>query len=148
VLRVYQADGSIPACSFSSAELAAALKGIDAYGQQYFADFSQAVQSALAARASGACTPGLHLSGSAAPIPPSAFPASVTSATDAGLPLPMLLMAGLGLVMVAAAGLGALTRSFGWEPRWAAAWRHAWAEAAYRFGGGWAELTDWWRTGR
>jgi GH25 family lysozyme M1 (1,4-beta-N-acetylmuramidase) len=50
VLNTYQATGSIPPCRFSSGQLSAALKGIDTYGQQYFADFSDAVQSALAAR--------------------------------------------------------------------------------------------------
>jgi hypothetical protein len=146
VLRVYQATGSIPACKFSSSELTAALKGIDTYGQQYFADFTQAVQSALAQRASGACTPGLatHLSGTASPsrIP---LPASVTSATDANIPAPIIAMAALAAVLAAAFGVGAVARGFGWEPRWAASWRHAWAEATYRLGGGLDAFTDWWR---
>jgi len=33
--------------------LSTALKGIDTYGAQYFADFTDAVQAALAERASG-----------------------------------------------------------------------------------------------
>ncbi len=146
VLRVYQATGSIPACRFSSSELAAALKGIDTYGQQYFADFTEAVQSALAQRASGACTPGLaaHLSGTAASsrIP---LPASVTSATDANVPAPIIAMAALAAVLAAAFGVGVLARGLGWEPRWAAAWRHAWDEASYRVGGGFDAFADWWR---
>ena len=150
VLRAYQAEGSIPPCRFSSAELAAALKGIDTYGQQYFADFTEAVQSALVQRASGACTPGLPAhplaSGTAAPRVP--LPASVTAATDAGVPAPILAMAGLGILLALIAGLGALARSFGWDPQWAAAWRHAWAEASYRVGGGLEEFADWWRSGR
>jgi hypothetical protein len=147
VLHVYQAQGSIPPCQFTSPQLSAALKGVDAYGQQYFADYSNAVQTALAARAAGACSPGHRLS-SAGPLSRSRLPASPTSATDAGLPLPILLMAALALVLFSAAALGALTRSIGWEPPWAAAWRHASAEAAYRVSGGWADLVDWWRFGR
>ena len=58
VLRTYQAHGSIPPCQFTSAQLSAALKGIDTYGAQYFADFTDAVQAALAERASGGCIPG------------------------------------------------------------------------------------------
>ena len=150
VLRVYQAGGSIPPCRFSSSELATALKGIDTYGQQYFADFTQAVQSALAQRASGACTPGqaarLRASGIGAPRTP--LPASVTAATDAGVPVPILAMAALGILLALIAGLGALARSFGWDPQWAAAWRHAWGEASYRVGGGLDEFADWWRSGR
>lgn len=150
VLHVYQSTGSIPPCRFSSAELAAALKGIDTYGQQYFADFTEAVQSALAQRASGACTPGLtlHLRASGTSTPRAPLPASVTAATDAGVPAPILAMAALGILLALLAGLGALARSFGWDPQWAAAWRHAWGEASYRVGGGLDEFADWWRSGR
>src|SRR5579859_224869 len=56
VLSIYEAEGSIPPCQFSSPQLEAALRGEDAYGAQYFADFTDAIQSALAQRASGACT--------------------------------------------------------------------------------------------
>lgn len=150
VLGVYQADGSIPPCRFSSTELAAAMKGVDAYGQQYFADFSDAVQSALTARASGACTPGHHThlatAGTLPAGPP--LPASVTSSTDAGVPAAILLMAAIALVLAAAVAVLALARAFGWDPPWAASWRHAWAETAYRAEGGWAVLVDWWRSRR
>ena len=146
VLHVYQATGSIPACKFSSPELAAALRGIDTYGQQYFADFTEAVQAALAERAAGACVPGaVHLSTATGPSP-IGLPPSATSATDANVPAPILALAVLSILLVASFGVGALARGFGWEPRWAAAWRHAWAEASYRAGGGVDAFADWWRS--
>lgn len=150
VLRVYQTSGSIPACRFSSAQLSAALKGVDTYGQQYFADFTDAVQTALSQRASGVCTPGLagRFSSAAAASIRTPLPASVTSSTAAGIPAPIVAMAALSILLLSAAGLGALARSFAWEPGWAAAWRHAWAEACYRVGGGFDAIADWWRSGR
>jgi hypothetical protein len=145
VLRAYQVSGSVPPCRFSSAQLAAALRSIDTYGQQYFADFSNAVQSALAARAAGACTPGAHPRVSSSPAPQAPLPPSATSATDANLPLPMLVLGGLTAVLSLAVGAAAATRSVGWEPGWAAAWRHAWGEAGYRMSGRAADLADRWR---
>jgi hypothetical protein len=147
VLRVYQAQGSVPPCRFSSPQLAAALRGVDAYGQQYFADFGNAVESALAARAAGACIPGHRLSPSGS-LSPAVLPASPTSATGAGPPLPLLLLGGLTVFLVIAAGVGALARGAGWEPGWAAAWRHACGEAGYRLSGGRARLNDRWRLRR
>ena len=141
VLRAYQTHGSIPPCQFSSPELAAALRGVDAYGQQYFADFGNAVQAALAARAAGACGPGPHpVGGSAAPQAP--LPASATSPTDAGVPLVLILLAALSLFIGLALGAAALARRLGWDPPGAASWRHAWAEAAYRLDGRRADLAD------
>ena len=147
VLRVYQATGSIPACRFSSSRLAAALKGIDTYGQQYFADFSEAVQRALAQRASGACSPGAaahptHAAGGSSRIP---LPDSVTSPTDAAVPAPMIAMAIMAAALAVTFGIGASARAFGWELRWAQACRHAWAEASHRASGGFDAFTDWWR---
>ena len=152
VLRVYQANGSIPPCRFSSAQLSTALKGIDTYGQQYFADFTNAVQTALAARASGACTPGVSL---AAPSPrpqPSIagvpLPPSVTAPSDADIPAPIVMMAVLAIVVGAVLAVRALTLAGGWEPEWAIRWRHAWAEASYRAAGSWADFADWLRLRR
>ena len=149
VLRVYQAQGSIPPCRFSSPQLVAALKGIDTYGQQYFADFTEAVQTALAQRASGACTRGLtaHLRAAGA-APRTLLPGSITSPTDSGIPAPILVLAALTALLAAAALLGALARMLGWDPPWAAAWRHAWGEAGYRLGGGLEDFRDWWQSGR
>lgn len=150
VLHVYQADGSVPPCRFSSPQLAAALKGIDTYGQQYFADFTQAVQTALAERASGACTPAAGTHAHALPVLASRtpLPGSVTSPTDANVPAPILAMAVIVLLAGLVVGVRALAGAFGWEPAWAAAWRHAWGEAAYRAGAGLGEFADWLRSGR
>jgi hypothetical protein len=102
VLSVYQSQGTVPACQFSGAELSEALNGVDTYGQQYFADFTQAVQAALSARAAGACT-GSATASARAPgeaQPPAHF-GPVTAATSAGFPAPLAVLAGLAL----AAGL-------------------------------------------
>jgi hypothetical protein len=153
VLHTYQASGSIPPCRFSSAQLSTALKGIDTYGQQYFADFSDAVQNALAARASGACAPATLRAAIAArrshrtgPAP--ALPSTLTAPTNADLPAPILLMAAVAIAAAAVLALRALVLAGGWEPEWALRWRHAWGEAAYRAGGGWADLRDRLRRGR
>ena len=153
VLNTYQATGSIPACRFSSAQLSAALKGIDTYGQQYFADFSDAVQSALAARASGACAPAsvraaIAARRSAAGGVSPALPSSVTAPTNADLPAPILLMAALAIAVAAVLAVRSLVLAGGWEPEWALRWRHALGEAAYRAGGGWGDFRDWVRRGR
>jgi hypothetical protein len=95
VLHAYERSGSIPPCQFSGAELESALGGVDTYGAQYFADFTEAVQAALTARAGGEC------SASAAPVPAAAGPASnavaalpaVTAATSAGVPAPLIVLA-------------------------------------------------------
>jgi hypothetical protein len=145
VLHAYQQTGAVPACRFTSGQLAAALRGIDTYGQQYFADFSDAVQSALAARAAGACAPGAHRVRRFAPAAQAPLPASVTSATNASLPLPLLALAGLSVLLAAAAGAGALLRAGGWEPGWVVTWRHAWGEASYRMAGRLADLAERWR---
>jgi hypothetical protein len=146
VLHVYQLDGSIPPCRFSSAQLATALKGIDTYGQQYFADFSNAVQNALAARASGACSAAAQRAvlsaGRARGAPASPLPASLTAPTDAGPPAPIVLMALVAAIVGAALGIRALALAGGFEPEWTLRWRHAWAEAGYRVAGRWGELID------
>lgn len=107
VLRVYERAGSIPTCAFTSPELEGALKGVDSYGAQYFADFTQAIQAALNARAAGACSSPLQVraaatgkSGPGVGIP--AHLGSLTAATDSGVPAPLAL---LGVL----AGLGVLT---------------------------------------
>jgi hypothetical protein len=145
VLHAYQTFGSVPPCRFSSPELAAALRGVDTYGQQYFADFSDAVQAALAARAAGTCAPAVvrkpgSTAGAEAPLP-----ASATAPTAGSPPLAILLLAGLTLLVAAIAGVSAVARGRGWEPAWAAGWRHAWGELAYRAQGSWADLSEWWR---
>lgn len=151
VLHVYQQTGAIPPCRFSSAQLSASLRGIDTYGQQYFADFSNAVQTALAARASGVCSPAsfraaLAARRAAGPVPAPAVPSSVTAPTDASLPAPIIALAAIALAVAAVLATRWLALAYGWDPRWAVRWRHAWGEAGYRVGGGWADFVDWLRS--
>jgi hypothetical protein len=148
VLHTYEQNGSVPPCQFSSSQLSSALKGVDTYGAQYFADFTNAIQSALAARAAGQCgasgaqptkiPPATHL--------PSPAPHSVKASTESDLPAPILLIAVLGgaaLLTGVAVGIATLR---GWEPRRLAASRHSFAEAGYRLSGSWAEFRDWLRS--
>jgi hypothetical protein len=150
VLHVYQTHGSIPACQFSSAELSAALGGIDTYGQQYFADFSNAIQNALTARAAGACIPGASpvVPAARAPSAPAALPSSVNSTTDAGVPAPIVAMAAIAVVVATALTVRGIALAGGWEPGWTVRWRHAWGEAGYRVQSGWSDFVDWLRTRR
>lgn len=108
VLRAYEAAGSIPPCRFSAAQLQSALSGIDTYGAQYFADFTQAIDTALTARAGGEC------SGAVAPFPAGrvsdlvARLPSVTAATSASVPAPLIVLAVLaaGLTLAGAPAAG------------------------------------------
>jgi hypothetical protein len=150
VLQTYEQTGTIPACKYPSSELGSALKGVDTYGAQYFADFTNAIQAALAARAGGQCGPGgpphpVGIAGSS-PTRSPALPGPVTAATDAGLPAPIALMAALAAMFALVAVTVGLMRLRGWDPAWAAAWRHAWGEAGYRAGGIWSEFRDWLRS--
>ena len=146
VLQVYTNTGTVPPCRFTSAELSSALKGVDTYGAQYFSDFTDAIQSALSSRATGACLKQPIVGAASAPPPtssgPSAPPSSVTAPTSAGVPAPVLLLAIVAGLVALAAGIAALARLGGWDPAWAAAWRHAWSEAGYRVGAGWSDLVD------
>lgn len=154
VLHAYQANGRIPPCEFSSPQLESALSSVDTYGQQYYADFIYAIQTALTARASGACSgahhPGVSAagnpnrgSGSSGQIPGApALPASVTASTRSGLPLPMVLLIVLGALLAALAGLAGWARTRGWTPGWAPNWRHGAAEARYRTEGAWLQFRE------
>lgn len=154
VLAAYQANGSIPPCKFSSAQLSSAMRAISTYGAQYFADFTNAIQTALDARAAGQCTAAASAragGASAAATAPSALgPAirlgPVTAATNASIPLPLLALAVLTAVLAMILALGAAARRRGWAPAWAVASRHSWQEAGYRVGGLWAEFVDWLRS--
>lgn len=119
VLKAYERAGTIPACEFSSSELESALGGVDTYGAQYFADFTQAVQNALSARAGGACaaraaTPrGSARAVSSASGPGVGIPAnmsSVTRASDADVPAPLWVLAGLALIGLLGGAIGVLRR--------------------------------------
>ncbi|HEX3975480.1 MAG TPA: hypothetical protein VHW96_04405 [Solirubrobacteraceae bacterium] len=118
VLRVYQANAAIPPCRFSAPELQRALGGVDTYGAQYFADFTNAVQAALTARAAGACGPapaarrptgaGGPSSDAVARLP------SVTAPTSAGVPVPLVVLAALAVAGALGGGVArarALARS-------------------------------------
>jgi hypothetical protein len=112
VLQVYEREGSIPACQFTGAQLQAALGGVDTYGAQYFADFTQAVQAALSARAGGACASvsgasigPVRVPGSPVPPPPGG---SLTAPTRAGVPLPLALLG--AATAIGAVGLAARAR--------------------------------------
>ena len=114
VLRVYESTGAIAPCRFSAPELQHALGGVDTYGAQYFADFTNAIQGALTARAAGACGPAPATarrragatdvsSDAVARLP------SVTAPTSAGVPVPLVVLAALA-VAGALGGAVALVR--------------------------------------
>jgi hypothetical protein len=154
VLRAYETHGSIPPCQFTSPQLQSALKGIDTYGAQYFADFTNAVQDALASRAAGACAPrtkrpaaaGAGAATRGGPAQPLKL-GPLTGATGSSLPAPMLMLAAFGALLGLGAAVAGLARWRGWSPRWARAWGHAWSEAGYRAGGAWRDFEDWLRSG-
>ena len=140
LLHAYSAHGSIPPCLFTSRQLSAALTSVDTYGQQYYADFIGAIQSALQARASGTCGKGhhptaAHATGKVAGGP--SLPSSVTASTSSGVPAPLIALGAAAALLAGAAGLAALAR------RRAAPsdWGHGWAETRYRLGGVWSALT-------
>ena len=125
VLAAYEHTGAIAPCTFSSPDLNAALKGVDTYGAQYFADFTQAVNDALAARAAGACSPSVRSrrgsppragsgggssgrSGPGVGIP--AHMMALTGATGGAPPAPLLLLGGLLVGGAVAAGIVLIAR--------------------------------------
>jgi hypothetical protein len=101
VLHVYEREGSIPPCQFTAAQLQTALSGVDTYGAQYFADFTQAVQAALTSRAGGACSvsaargPATRIQASGPVAPPPAV--ALTASTSAGVPWPLAVLGGLAV---------------------------------------------------
>jgi hypothetical protein len=121
VLHAYEQGASIPPCRFSGATLAAALKGVDSYGAQYFADFTQAVNDALSIRAEGACSAsvrrdrggaGARAQGRSGPgvgIPP--HMTALTAATGGSVPAPLLLLGVLAAAGAVAAGVAVGVRT-------------------------------------
>jgi hypothetical protein len=142
MLNEYSTTGSVPACQFTSAQLNAVLKSIDLYQQAYGADFPNAIQAALTARASGLCSKSqgrASLSaGGGAPL----RLGPVTAATDASPPAPILILAGVAGAIALVMGTAALSRSRGWDPRWMAAARHSLGEAGYRLQGSRQDVRD------
>jgi hypothetical protein len=121
VLWAYEHTGTIPACQFSSSELQDALAGVDSYGAQYFADFTQAVQNALSTRAAGAClqrsgvttSPGRRrpspnaLAKDVRTGPGVGIPAhlgSLTAASDGSVPAPLVVLGVLAVIGVLGGG--------------------------------------------
>jgi hypothetical protein len=149
ILQVYQQRGSVPPCQFSAGQLSSALRSVDTYGAQYFADFTNAIQDALSARAGGACSGaaasvaagGQGASGTDVSLPPG----PVTAPTQADLPLPMILLGALAVVLAAAAALVLAFRALAWEPAIAGWWRDLWAQTSDRAGDLWSEFVDWLR---
>jgi hypothetical protein len=145
-LRAYQSNGgTIPPCEFTSPQLESVLKGADTYENQYFADFSNAVTTALSERGAGDCghgsASGIAALGQGRRGPPLKL-GPVTAATGAPVPAPIILLAAIGGALLAILGVGWVGRTRGWDPAWTGTWRHAWSEAEYRLGGGWANLVD------
>jgi hypothetical protein len=122
VLRVYEANGAIPPCRFSAPELQRALGGVDTYGAQYFADFTNAIQAALTARAAGTCGPAPARRRTRASSPSSEAVArlpSVTAPTSAGVPVPLLVLAALAVTGALGGGvvMARAIRGAGRSPR-------------------------------
>ena len=129
VLRVYEREAMIPPCRFTSVQLQTALTGVDTYGAQYFADFTQAIQAALTSRAAGECSGsaragGASASGSAsasggasgrgraAPLGP------LTAATSSGVPAPLLVLAALAVALALLGAFTAVARTRSWNAAW------------------------------
>jgi hypothetical protein len=113
VLRAYETSGTLAPCRFSAAQLQSALGGVDTYGAQYFADFTDAIQSALTSRAGGECnratgSTSSAAAGGAASNAVARLPA-VTAATSAGVPAPLIVLGALALVGAMAVLGGSVT---------------------------------------
>lgn len=66
----------------------------------------------------------------------------VPAPNGAGIPAPIVILAGFAILFLLVAAVGGAARLLGWDPPWAVAWRHSWSEAEYRIGGGWLALRD------
>ncbi len=90
-------------------------------------------------RAGGACSRS-RIGAAASSVADAPLPdLPVTAAASGSIPLPMVLLALIAaLGALGAGGAWMLRRS---DPAWAASARHSVAEAGYRLGGVWAELT-------
>lgn len=102
VLNAYQAKGSLNPCEFTGPQLDAAMKALGTAGGQYFGDFIQAIQTALATRASGVCTANSHAtrttrsaSAPAGSPGPTLDVTPLSSTTGAGVPAPLIAIAAL-----------------------------------------------------
>ncbi len=66
----------------------------------------------------------------------------VPARSGAGVPAPIVLLAVFAGLFLLAGAVAGTVRLLGWDPDWAEAWRHSWAEAEYRIEGGWLALVD------
>jgi hypothetical protein len=158
ILYVYQSKGTITPCEFSGHQLEAALNALGTAGGQYFGDFIQAIQTALSARASGACSRGSGASSgsgsSGAGAPPSGtsgppLPSiSLTSSTGAGVPAPLIAIGVLAVALLVLSAVATFVGRSGIEPGWVVAGRHSLSEVGYRVAGSWEDFSDWLRSGR
>ncbi|MEA2161433.1 MAG: hypothetical protein QOD66_3813 [Solirubrobacteraceae bacterium] len=151
VLQSYQQNGSVPPCRFTTSQLSGALKGVNLYGAQYFADFTAAIRNALSARAGGSCLTHPVRAGGVPGGPPANSnlglpPGTVTAPTQAGVPAPILLLGALAAALALISAFTALARWRGTEGLFLPWWRHLWKESGYRAGGVWAEFVDWLRS--
>jgi len=153
VYNAFTRSGSIKPCQYSAATLRAAESETPNYDQQYFADFSDAVQGALNAQVGGVCAGGAKtnvLGGSGTSLPGSgggALPTSVRAGTGSGPPVAFVLLAVLAGLLVLGGAVFTIAWRSGVESPWMADWRHACEEASFRFSGRWAEIADRRRTG-
>jgi hypothetical protein len=149
VFQAYALDQALPPCEFSPLQLQQAENSVSndemQYGQGFVAEITQAREE----QASGACankrsatTPATTPAGT--PAPPTPPPlgqgtqlrvGSSTAPTSSGLPAPLVILTILGGVLAIAGAILGTARLRGWDPPWAARWRHAWHEAVYRIWG-------------
>jgi hypothetical protein len=122
VLRVYEREGTVAPCQFTSVQLEAALHGVDTYGAEYFADFTQAIQAALSSRAAGDCSSsgragGVVAAGGGSSPPPGSSRAmplgALTAATSSGVPAPLAVLAMLAVALALLGALAAVRRARG-----------------------------------
>lgn len=135
VRQIYEQEGAIPPCRFSSQELSAAQSAVDAYDLEYFADYIAAIQTALTLRSAGACAKKTAVAahpqtGRTPPeVPP---PATLTSPTSSDVPVPLVLLGVFALLLAGTAAVLGLGSRSGASPAGPGRWRHGSAEARYR----------------
>jgi hypothetical protein len=140
----YSSSGAVSPCAFTAAQLNTVLKSIDLYQQAYSSDFPNAIERALADRASGGCSNGGQATAPAAggstggPIKLG----PLTAATDAPLPAPIVILAALAGVFVLLGAGAAVIRARGWDPRWGPAARQSLGEAGHRIEGALQDASD------
>jgi hypothetical protein len=153
---IKSSTGTLSPCAFTSAELETALKQAQTYDVQYGGDITTAIQSALAARANGACRagsssgstttpagslgPGATLKGGGARLPSSTGAAG--SGGSGGLPLVLVVIFALAGACLLALGAWVAVSALGLDPRLGRAARHSLREAEYRMSASWDDWSD------